>query len=356
MAGGSVSGAIVDAVSTCGSPDRCASTGSPAPGTVLDPTLLSALAPLSNSGNYSARSAAGPERCDLFAIDVASGFGGLFFWDRSVTGCDSSTPASVPSPAAGNIVSLTSCWRPIFLALQSGTVEDVMGWTNVDSSGWNPSSSAETAVASTSPVGTSSITFPSGYQAVQPDWSACQVNWKDDGVVACTACDGTRPVVTLAGTKVRLDLTTPSAVPVMSFRRSALSVPADVLTTSTPPSNDDPSGWAPVTLLISGNATLSSGSTLALGFGVAQGAPSLVVDGELDTDGNAVLSTAGSVFVGDDVDFDGTPTFEVYGAIVVKGDFEADGDTEVRQDYQFDVFNLGNLPLIAPPTTSRALR
>lgn len=354
MAGGSITGSIVDGVATCGGADRCAPTGTRAPSTPFDNSVITALAPPVNSARYFKSD---QPSCNLFAIDDA-GFGGLFFWDA--VACPTASDP-VPTPTPDSVIAPDSCWKPLFLIGPSSTVENVMGWANVEADGWKPDTAAEQRSLSAA-VTHSSKTFPSGYTAKQPDWSSCAVNWKADGAQSCTACNGTKRVAGVATDRVVIDLQTPAAVPAITLRRNGFKVPENLVNPPSAPTTDAPAGWGLMTLLVEGNASLGAGDHLVLGFGVAKTgnapapSPSLVVDGSLDVGGGANIEMAGSLIVRNNVTQQGNSNLRVHGAIVVGGNYSAGGNTGVTQDYQTDVFGLANAPLIGAPTTSRTLR
>jgi hypothetical protein len=354
MAGGSIGGSIVDAVATCGGADRCATTGTPAPSTPFDSSIVAALAPPAASARYFKSD---QPSCNLFAIDDA-GFGGLFFWD-AVTCPTASDP--VPTPTPDSVIAAGSCWKPLFLIGPTSTVENVMGWANVDADGWSPETAAEQRSLSAA-VAHGSKTFPSGYTAKQPDWSSCAVDWKTDGAQSCTTCNGSNRVAGVTADRVFIDLQTPAAVPAMTLRRNGFKVPENLINTPSAPTTDSPSGWGLMSLLVEGSANLGAGNHLVLGFGVAKvgnapaPSPSLVVDNNLDLGGGANFEMAGSLIVRGNVTQQGDANLRVHGAIIVGGTFSAGGNTGVKQDYQTDVFGLANAPLIGAPTTSRTLR
>jgi len=354
MAGGNVTGSIVDAVATCGGADRCAATGTPAPLTPFDASIVSALAPPANSARYFKDDQPG---CNLFAIDDA-GFGGLFFWDA--VACPT-VADPVPTPTPDSIVAPGSCWKPLFLIGPSSTVQDIMDWDNVEADGWKPDSAAEVKTLSSS-VTHGGKTFPSGYTVRQPDWSSCAVSWKTDGAQSCAACNGVNRVAGVAADRVFIDLQTPAAIPAMTLRRNGFNVPQNLVNAPSAPTTDGPTGWGLMSLLVEGNANLGAGEHLVLGFGVAKtGAapapsPSLVVDGNLDVGGGAALEMAGSLLVRGNVTQQGNANLRVHGAVVVRQNYSAGGNAGVKQDYQVDVFGLANAALIGAPTTSRTLR
>lgn len=282
--------------------------------------------------------------CNLFARDGDGG--GLFFWDPTRTGCAAGPPGGDGGPPLTIIVSppasYTSCWVPLFV-LVGGAVTNPLGWDEVDAAGWHPNAVVDTP-------------SPAGFPANKPNWQTCTVNWKTEGAVACTTCDGGDVAIGHSGNIVVIDGNEPTAMPAITLRFETRFTEANFRNISVPGTANDadnvPANWLPLTLLLGDDLELSGGAHLALGFGVGGFSPSLVVDKKIKLNGTSEVTVAGSILV-DEFDAGGTADFTGYGLVLSRKSFKAD---DVYVDYDEDLV-AGAAPAVpAAPTTSRTIR
>lgn len=358
-------------------PAECAPTSTPVQNATL-PTFAQLATAMTrsdakpNSGAWFRQGA--QAGCNLYGKDGL--LGGLYYWDTHAAGCAngpgfdaSGNPKTVPDPpnlvadlvaGAGTVTAAWAadaghCWTPLFVSTGADVIVDVLGWSNVSAvvapRGWKPVSGSE--VAPTNPL--------LGATLKQPDWATCKVHWPRKAPLVteergCTACDGSTLAIRFNANRIVVDGSAPLAMPAVSFRyKGDFSTGGNYVAPAAIPLNDDLDAWLPMSLLIEGKLQGGGNDDFAVGFGPGVLAPSLVVEGDVDLNGNASVHAAGSVVVHHDVKMNGNSKWRSFGVVLVGHDFDAGGSSSVFVDYDEDVVGAAKA-VPAAATTSRTIR
>lgn len=310
---------------------------------------------------------------------------GLWFWDAdgvrndgsgNVTCRDYAGPLVDPGSSVSGVSWAASCWVPIFVEPPSNpsTYIDPCSLGEgknlaSDIGGWFPKDVAVAQAASDC-----GGYYSGPINVTKPAWGACQgadpVYWSPPGdltgslVAGCTGyCDGSRKVLEMhedngdgewlfMGPQNSGDISVFRAYPVgVYFFRGDYAQPNSMQSVSPGSSgsvttaNDFPM----ITLVVDGNFTLSSASTMRLGVGTRTPQhPSLVArtirvidDAELELAG-ALVTTVGAIDVTNEA------RAKVSGPLITVADLRVDEEGSFRWDYDYDMLT----EVLVPPSLS----